>query len=143
MKKLTKLISVLTLAIMLALTMGLTVGCSKGESWTGSYTVKVTVYLADGTTPASGIRLALCGNTSETESQCLQPVRTDANGVATIEVTGQFIDAPCLHFYKAEDIPTGYGFPDNMTTVTLNDGAKYENALTLTSKTVKLVLTEA
>ncbi len=146
MKNFKKFIVILTLVVMATSILALTTGCdeTKEEPWDGR-TYTVTVYLADGTTPVEGMRLALCYNIDELHSTCLNPVRTDANGSATMtipaesEITGN----PVIHIYSDKDIPAGYAYPTNFSQVVMNDNASYEHALALTAKETKIVLATA
>ncbi len=147
MKKLTKLFSTLLIATLMALTLGLAVGCSPndGEGEWDKRTYVISVYLADGTTPVKDVRLALCFNKTASESQCLSPVKTDANGKAIITISEDitFVGNPVIHFYNENDLPDGYSLPTNMASITMADGSVYERALELTTKETKLVLAQA
>ncbi len=148
MKNSKKLFSLFTLILMVALTLCFTVACGETEpeedQWDGK-TYNVTVVLADGETPVKDMRLALCYNNADNTSNCLNPVKTDANGKATIVIPEEInvVGNPVLHIYKDSDIPDGYGQPANMVKVTMVDGAEYEHAIELTGKETKLVLSVA
>ncbi len=150
MKNSKKLFSLFTLIVMVALTLCLTVACGETEpeedQWDG-VTYNITVVLADGETPVSNMRIAVCYNKLDGSSTCLTPVKTDANGKATVSLADlNDIDSskkPVLHIYKDSDIPAGYGQPANMVKITMVDGAVYEHAIELTGKETKLVLSVA
>ncbi len=140
-----KLFTLLTLIVTSVMALSLTTACnSPEEKWDGR-TYEITVTLADGETPAQDVRLALCFNKADNTSQCLNPVKTDANGKATIVIPEaiEFVGNPVLHFYKLSDLPAGSGVPSNLTTVAMADGSKYEHAIELSQKSTTLVLTVA
>ena len=150
MKKFTRLLSILMLIVVMSLSFGLVAGCANNnddgnndDNWDGR-TYVVYVYLADGTTPVKDVRLALCYNTS-TDSSCLAPRRTDANGKVeiTIDSSISFVGNPVIHFTNENDIPSGYTLPTNMTRIEMTGGAVYEHGLALTGKTTKLILANA
>ncbi len=139
MKKLTRIFTMLMLAVIMALSFGAFTGCT-GEKWDKT-TYEVCVYLADGTTPVESIRVALCYNKPDNTSQCLSPKRTDANGKCVFDLKEiQFVGNPVIHFSNDNDIPSGYTFPTDFTYIEMVDGASYEKAIALTQKTTKIIL---
>ncbi len=150
MKKFAKLLTTLMLALMIALTACVAIGCGDdnkndgGGEWDGR-TFEVYVYLADGTTPVKDVRLAICYNADAESSNCLNPVKTDANGKATLTIPENitFVGSPILHFYRESDLPDGYALPSNMTRIEMNDGSAYDHAYSCTTKVIKFNLTVA
>ncbi len=144
MKKFTKLFSIIALVAVLLASLVFATACGENngeDEWDG-YTYTVYVYLADGTTPVENVRVAVCYNTQDS-SLCLTPVRTDANGKVEISLEGiEYVGDPVLHFYSANDLPSGYTYPTNAQTIQMT-GASYDHAFELTQEVTTLILAQA